>query len=103
LREREASELARLGFQHRVWSKETTDLLKRAGFSPGHTVLDIGCGPGYLSADLSALVGPEGQIMAVRIWLTGASLPVTTSRNTMRIGPVYQRIRRPFLPRRQSL
>ncbi|SOB82289.1 methyltransferase domain-containing protein [Streptomyces sp. 1331.2] len=32
---------------------------------PGQTVLDIGCGPGTITADLAELVGPEGRVVAV--------------------------------------
>lgn len=34
-------------------------LISRAGIRPGQRVLDVGCGPGALSAELAALVGPE--------------------------------------------
>ena len=50
-------ELDRLGLQHRVWRERALDAWQRAGFGPGHTVLDVGCGPGYATADLSKLVG----------------------------------------------
>ncbi len=32
---------------------------------PGQAVLDIGCGPGTITADLAELVGPEGRVVAV--------------------------------------
>ena len=58
-------ELTRLGFQHRVWAESTFGLWERAGFAPGQTILDVGCGPGYATFDLASLVGPEGRIVAV--------------------------------------
>jgi SAM-dependent methyltransferase len=58
-------ELIRLGFQHRLWGAEAFALWERAGFAPGQTILDLGCGPGYASFDLAALVGERGRVMAV--------------------------------------
>ncbi len=59
------AELVRLGFQHRVWAKNAFDLWERAGFAPGQTILDVGCGPGFAALDLASIVGPEGRIIAV--------------------------------------
>ncbi len=61
----EQEELVRLGFQHRVWASYSLALWERAGFARGQTILDVGCGPGYATLDLSAIVGPEGRILAV--------------------------------------
>lgn len=58
-------ELARLGFQHRVWARETHDLWRRAGVGRGQAILDLGAGPGYATVDLAHLVGPEGRVFAV--------------------------------------
>ncbi|MGD2110489.1 MAG: methyltransferase domain-containing protein [Phycisphaerae bacterium] len=58
-------ELERLGFQHRVWAQETSALWNRAGFKPGQTILDLGCGPGYATLDLARLVGATGRIIGV--------------------------------------
>lgn len=58
-------ELVRLGFQHRAWAKEAFALWERAGFAPGQTILDVGCGPGYATFDLAGIVGAEGKIIAV--------------------------------------
>jgi len=54
----DAQETARLGLQHRLWSAATHALWERAGVRPGHTVLDVGCGPGYAALDLAMIVGP---------------------------------------------
>lgn len=40
-------------------------LWRRAGFRPGQTILDLGCGPGYTSIDLAQLVGPKGCVIAL--------------------------------------
>jgi SAM-dependent methyltransferase len=50
-----------------VWLEETADVWKRAGFGPGQTLLDLGCGPGSMTLDLSKLVGPEGHVIALDI------------------------------------
>lgn len=61
------AELVRLGFQHQVWSTDTTACWERAGFRRGVTILDVGCGPGYATFDLADLVGPEGRVVAVDV------------------------------------
>ncbi len=58
-------ELARLGFQHQVWGEIASRTWERAGFSPGHTLLDAGCGPGYSTFGLARLAGAEGKVVAV--------------------------------------
>jgi SAM-dependent methyltransferase len=58
-------EIERLGLQHRVWRPRASDAWRRAGFSTGQTILDVGCGPGYASVDLAKIVGPAGRIVAV--------------------------------------
>ncbi len=59
------AELARLGFQHRVWSEQFFSLCERAGFAPGQTICDLGCGPGYTTVDLATIVGDQGRVIAV--------------------------------------
>jgi ubiquinone/menaquinone biosynthesis C-methylase UbiE len=58
-------EIARLGLQHRAWQPWVADAWRRAGIQSGDTVLDVGCGPGYAALDLSHVVGPAGQVVAV--------------------------------------
>lgn len=58
-------ELARLGFQHRVWSAQAARVWERAGFAPGHWILDVGCGPGYASFDMARIVGDAGRVHGV--------------------------------------
>lgn len=59
------AELDRLGLQHHIWSGPAFALWERAGFRPGHTVLDVGCGPGFASLDLARLLGPTSRVIAV--------------------------------------
>lgn len=58
-------EVERLGLQHRVWQSHVLSAWRRAGVSPGHTALDVGCGPGYGSIDLAKIVGSTGRVVAV--------------------------------------
>lgn len=58
-------EMSRLALQHRVWRPRALDAWRRAGFTLGQRLLDIGCGPGYASIDLAEIVGPAGRIVAV--------------------------------------
>ncbi len=58
-------EIERLALQHRVWRPRALDAWRRAGFTVGQTILDIGCGPGHASLDLAEIVGPEGRVVAL--------------------------------------
>lgn len=58
------AELERLGYQHRIWSSEADELWKKAGFTRGDTILDLGCGPGFCTVELSQLVGSKGKVIA---------------------------------------
>lgn len=59
------SELDRLGFQHSIWRHLAEAALDRAGVGPGMTVLDLGCGPGFVTEELARRVGPTGQVVAL--------------------------------------
>jgi SAM-dependent methyltransferase len=59
------AEMERLGLQHRVWRGRVLEAWRRAGFTHGQTILDIGCGPGYATLDLAEIVGPTGRVVAV--------------------------------------
>ncbi len=58
-------ELARLGLQHSVWRPRALDAWRRAGFTRGQTLVDIGCGPGYAALDLADITGPSGRVVAI--------------------------------------
>lgn len=59
------AELERLGLQHAVWRPRALDAWRRAGFTRGQRVLDIGAGPGYATFDLADIVGREGKVIAL--------------------------------------
>ncbi|MFN8589350.1 MAG: methyltransferase domain-containing protein [Candidatus Eisenbacteria bacterium] len=58
-------ELSRLGLQHAVWRPHCTAAWRRAGFTAGHTLLDVGCGPGWASFDLAQIARERGKVVAV--------------------------------------
>lgn len=58
-------ELARLGLQHAVWRPRATDAWRRGGFTRGQTLMDVGCGPGYATTELSEIAGPDGRVHAL--------------------------------------
>ncbi|MEP6821002.1 MAG: methyltransferase domain-containing protein [Chthoniobacterales bacterium] len=58
-------EIARLGLQHRVWRSVVIDCWHRAGITNGWRVVDVGAGPGYATADLAEIVGPEGAVVGM--------------------------------------
>ena len=59
------AETVRLELQHVVWRPAAHAAWQRAGIAAGHTVLDLGCGPGFAARDLSQLVGARGRVIAI--------------------------------------
>ncbi len=62
LRERDDEEFSRLKFQHQVWKEETDFAVEKCKVNEGDKIIDLGCGPGYLSYDLLELIGDSGEI-----------------------------------------
>lgn len=62
-----ADELARLGIQHQVWRAQAYAAFDLGGFGPGQTILDVGCGPGYATMDIAAIVGEPGRVVAIDV------------------------------------
>jgi SAM-dependent methyltransferase len=58
-------EVERLGLQHRVWRGRVLEAFRRARIRSGQTVVDVGAGPGFVTADLASLVGPGGRVIAL--------------------------------------
>ncbi|MFN0008885.1 MAG: class I SAM-dependent methyltransferase [Planctomycetota bacterium] len=59
------AELDRLRFQHEVWGGKTRAFLDRIGVKPGLRVLDLGCGPGFVTFELAERVGAGGEVVAL--------------------------------------
>src|SRR5438874_103044 len=58
-------ELERLRFQHKTWGDVTRAFLERMGLSRGWNVLDLGCGPGFVSFEIAERVGRTGSVIAL--------------------------------------
>jgi SAM-dependent methyltransferase len=59
------AEVERLGLQHLVWRPRASDAWRRAGFTIGQHLIDVGCGPGYATLDLAAIAGAGGKVTAI--------------------------------------
>ncbi len=60
----DSAEIRRLRFQHEAWLAYAQACWRRAGIGAGDIVLDLGCGPGYTTFDLAALVTGSGRVIA---------------------------------------
>ncbi len=59
------AELERLRAQATAaWALEKNRILD-AGLAPGMTVLDLACGPGFISRLIAAELGPEGRVLGI--------------------------------------
>jgi ubiquinone/menaquinone biosynthesis C-methylase UbiE len=58
-------ELERLRFQHEVWGGVTRAFLDRLDLPRGARVVDLGCGPGFVTAELATRVGRSGEVLAI--------------------------------------
>ncbi|MCA9300130.1 MAG: methyltransferase domain-containing protein [Phycisphaerales bacterium] len=58
-------ELERLGLQHRLWAASAHRIWEDAGFRRGMRLLDVGCGPGYATAELAQVVTHDGHVTGV--------------------------------------
>ena len=61
----DAQELHRLGVQHQIWAEEAQRGWHLAKFRAGHTLLDLGCGPGFCTKEMAYLAGEEGKVIGV--------------------------------------
>lgn len=55
----------RLSLLNQIYNPSSIAFLKKMGISEGMTVLDLGCGSGIMSCELSMLVGPTGRVICV--------------------------------------
>jgi SAM-dependent methyltransferase len=74
-------EFTRLERQGAIFREFTSEVLRRAGLTPGMRVLDIGCGVGDVSLLAAELVGPSGSVLGVD--RSPASIAVATRRVTV--------------------
>ena len=56
-----------LDANQRLGSLSPVDLLVQSGLSEGMTVVDYGCGPGFLTLPAARVVGREGRVYAVDV------------------------------------
>ena len=63
--ERRAGEIARLEVQSQAMAPYADEMLDRFGPMQGWKCLDIGCGPGGITALLSPRVGPTGRVVGL--------------------------------------
>ncbi len=50
-----------------VWQDAQAKLLEPSALAPGHTVLDVGAGPGFFASGVAGLVAPGGRVHGVDI------------------------------------
>lgn len=67
------AERDRLGRQHELWGPALLRTLRDSGVGPGHHILEVGCGPGLLLADLVDLAGPDGRAAGLELGTTSAA------------------------------
>ena len=51
----------------RRWLSNPLKWLQAAGLKPGHTALEVGCGPGFFTIPAAKLVGDQGRVVALDI------------------------------------
>jgi ubiquinone/menaquinone biosynthesis C-methylase UbiE len=61
----EPARLDRYRRQFKITDANRPMLVDPLGAHPGETVLDFGCGPGYVAIELAKVVGPEGTVHAL--------------------------------------
>ena len=61
----EAAELQRLRRQQDTWAAETSEWVDKLQLEPGATVVDAGCGPGFVVPQLRDCVGTNGRVIAI--------------------------------------
>src|SRR5262245_57218674 len=67
------AERERLRRQHEIWRDQTEAVWRLAGFGPGQTLIDLGCGPGFTTVDLARLVGERGRVVGIDASETSAT------------------------------
>ena len=60
-------ELDRLKLQHDLWKDHLVRLWKKSNIHPGQSILELGCGPGFTTEELSHFTSQKSEITAVDI------------------------------------
>ena len=63
----EPERFARYDEMFKLDDKRADKLLAPLALAPGQTALDLGCGPGYVAAQIARLVGPNGRVHALDV------------------------------------
>ena len=90
------AELRRLGFQHRLWSRQAAEAWEIAQFRPGQRLIDVGCGPGFATTELAQLVGLDGGVVGVDAserfinYLRARAAAISLPQIEARVGDVQQ-------------
>lgn len=63
----EAERFARYDELFRLDDARADKLLAPLGLAPGHVALDLGCGPGYVAAQMARMVGTGGHVHALDV------------------------------------
>jgi len=63
----EPDRFARYDEMFRLDDRRADKLLAPLALAPGHTALDLGCGPGYVAAQIARIVGPSGHVHALDV------------------------------------
>lgn len=72
------TELQRLKLQHDLWKDHLVRLWDKSNLQQAHSVLELGCGPGFTTEDLSKYLNHKSKITAVDI--SGSFLSYLDSR-----------------------
>jgi ubiquinone/menaquinone biosynthesis C-methylase UbiE len=63
----EPDRFARYDAMFKLDDARADKLLAPLALAPGHTALDLGCGPGYVAAQIARIVGPSGRVHALDV------------------------------------
>lgn len=63
----ETARFARLMSPERRRELPPDEILRQSALAPGETLVDIGCGPGFLALPAARLVGPRGRVIGLDV------------------------------------
>ena len=62
LRKRDKEEINRMAFQHMVWKDISDFAIEKIKLQKEDHIIDLGCGPGYVSFDMAQKLNDNGRI-----------------------------------------